>query len=147
MSVTLPFAEVGEYRAAASGEQVMVLPERPRRLGPVSRVLLARLVVAVVVVQAAGAWLFFGTSSHAARAAGLGLVLPGAGFLYDAMPLLFLLTLVLLVVALVLWWGLSAHFAIPLVWLAAAGGAALLAGGPRLWSDRGAQWDWAVWPA
>ena len=110
-----PFAEVGEYRSSAGGEQVLVLPEHPRRLGPVSRLLLARLVVAVVVVQAVGAWLFFGTSSHPARAAGAGLVFPGAGFLYDAAPLLFLFTIVLLVVALVLWWGLSAHFAIPLV--------------------------------
>ena len=142
-----PFAEVGEYRSAAGGEQVLVLPEHPRRLGPVSRLLLARLVVAVVVVQAVGAWLFFGTSSHPARAAGAGLVFPGAGFLYDAAPLLFLFTVVLLVVALVLWWGLSAHFAIPLVWLAAAGGAALVANGPRIWTDRGAHWAWAIWPA
>ena len=71
MSVALPFPEVGEYRATSSGEQVMVLPSQPRRLGPVSRVLLARLVVALAVVQAAGAWLFFAHDGHAARAAGV----------------------------------------------------------------------------
>lgn len=128
----------------ATGDDMMLLPERPRRLGPISRRLLARLVIAIVVVQVVGAWLVFATDGAVARAAGLSLVFPGGGFLFDASPVLFLLTAVLLVVALVLWWGISTHFAIPLVWALSVAGAALLADGPRLWVDRGVTWDWAV---
>ncbi len=58
--------------------------------------------------------------SAAWRAFGLGLVYPGAGLLYDASPILFVLTQVLVLIALVLWWGLSTHFSIPLVWLGTA---------------------------
>ena len=131
-------------RHSLVADEVLLLPEAPRRFGPVTRRLLARLVVALVLVQALGAWLVFATDSPAARAAGLSLVFPGGGFLYDAAPVLFLLTLVLVLVALVLWWGVSTHFAIPLVWALSVAGAALLADGPRLWVARGTTWGWAV---
>ncbi len=42
--------------------------------------------------------------------------------------------------AVVLWWGISAHWAIPLVWLASAVVATALADGPRLLVDRGTTW-------
>ena len=122
----------------------LLLPEQPRRYGPKSRRLLARLVVAVAVLQLAGAWMVFGTSSAAWRAAGTSLVFPGAGFLYTASPVLFAVTLVLLVVALVLWWGASAHLAIPLVWAASAAVPAALANGPRLWVAHGTTWNWSI---
>jgi hypothetical protein len=128
----------------SAADDLLLLPEQPRRFGPVTRRLLARLVVALAVVQAVGAWLVFATDSATARAAGLSLVFPGGGFLFDAAPVLFVLTLVLVLVALVLWWGVSTHFAIPLVWALSVVGAALLADGPRLWVDRGTTWDWAV---
>ena len=50
----------------------------------------------------------------------------------------------LLVVALVMWWGASAHLAIPLVWLASAVVPGLLADGPRVWVDRGSHWGWSI---
>lgn len=130
-------------RPTASPEPLL-LPERPKRFGPTSRILLARLVVALAAVELVGTLLAFGADSDTWRAVGLGLVYPGAGFLFTASPLLFLLTQVLLVVALVLWWGVSTHFSIPLVWAASAGAAGLLADGPRLWVARGTTWDWAV---
>ncbi|HYD08541.1 MAG TPA: hypothetical protein VEA78_00455 [Acidimicrobiales bacterium] len=113
----------------------LLLPEDPPRLGPISRRLLARTVALVVVLQVAGALLAFGAGTEGARAAGLSLVFPGAGFLYVGQPLLFAVTVALLVVALVLWWGLSAHLAIPLVWAGSALGA---------WALAGPSWDWAV---
>ena len=77
-------------------------------------------------------------------AAGLSLAFPGGGFLYDAAPILFVVTVALCALAIVLWWGMSAHFAIPLVWLAGVAGAVLLADGPRLWTAEGTHWDWAI---
>ena len=76
------------------------------------------------------------TSATWSRALGLSLVFPGGGFLYEALPLAFLLTLGALVLATVLWWGISAQFAIPLVWAVAAVVTVLLADGPRLFVDR-----------
>lgn len=136
-SVDLPYEET------ADGPRLL-LPEQPRRFGPTSRRLLARLVAALAVVEIVGAVLVFGGGGDTARAAGLSLVYPGGGFLFAASPVLFLVTQVLLIVALVLWWGLSTHFSIPLVWAASVAGAAALADGPRVWVDDGTTWGWAV---
>ena len=78
------------------------------------------------------------------RAAGLSLVFPGGGFLYLASRLWFLVTMVLLALAIVLWWGISAHWAIPLVWLGSAVASGLLADVPRLFVDEGTTWPWAI---
>lgn len=123
---------------------LLLLPEQPRRFGPITRRLLGRFVAVMALVEIVGAVLVFGVDGATARAAGLSLVFPGGGFLYNASPVLFLATLVLVIVALVLWWGLSTHFSIPLVWALGVIGAALLADGPRVWVERGTQWDWAV---
>jgi hypothetical protein len=123
---------------------IPLLDPEPRRLGPVSRRLLLRLALALAVVQIVGAVLTFGVATDRARAVGLSLTLPGGGFLYVARPLAFLVTGALVVVALVLWWGLSAHFAIPLVWLGSAVVAALLADAPHLLLDDGTTWPWAI---
>lgn len=124
-------------------DDIPLLPTTPRRMGPVTRFLVLRLVAVVVVVEMVGTVLvaFGGTT---ARAAGLSLVLPGAGFLYTGGPLLFVLTWVLLSIAVVLWWGMSLHLGIPGVWALSAVGSALLAGGPRLFVDRGTTWAWVV---
>jgi hypothetical protein len=123
---------------------IPLLDPDPPRLGPVSRRLLTRLLVGLALVQAAGAALTFGVATDAARAVGLSLTLPGGGFLYLARPVAFLLTAALAVVALVLWWGLSFHAAIPLVWLGSALVAWVLVDGPRLVIDRGTTWGWAI---
>src|SRR4051812_22147490 len=114
-----------DARPPATAEpDIPLLDPDPPRLGPVSRRLLLRLVVVLAVVQVVGAVLTFGVATERARAVGLSLTLPGGGFVYIARPLAFAVTVALVVVALVLWWGLSVHFAIPLVWL----GSALTAG-------------------
>ena len=114
----------------------LLLPENPPRFGPISRRLLGRLVLGLLLVQAIGAVLLFVVGTDTSRAAGASLVFPGAGFLYVAWPPLFIVTWALLVVALVLWWGASAHLAIPAVWFASVLGAGALAGGST--------WSWAV---
>ena len=120
-----------------------LLPTEPRRMGPVTRFLVIRTLVVLAVVELVGALLvaFGGT---AARAAGLSLILPGAGFLYTAHPLLFVLTWVLVSISLVLWWGMSLHLGLPGVWLLSAAASALLLDAPRLFGDDGTTWDWAI---
>ncbi|MGH1502027.1 MAG: hypothetical protein ACRBI6_00590 [Acidimicrobiales bacterium] len=130
--------------AVVDDGEPLLLRTDPPRLGPTSRILLGRLVALVALIQLVGAVLVFAVDGHTATAAGLGLVFPGAGLLYDAAPLAFAATLVLMVVALVLWWGLSAHAAIPIVWFGSAAVAAALADGPRLWVDDGTHWGWAI---
>ncbi|MCX6520842.1 MAG: hypothetical protein NTZ21_09285 [Actinobacteria bacterium] len=127
--------------AAAGGP--LLLPPSPPRLGPESRRLLGRLAVSLLMWQVvAGALLVVGGDT--ATAAGTSMVFPGAGLLYVASPLLFLASLVALLVALVLWWGVSAHVAIPIVWVGAGVVAVALVDGPRWFVDRGTTWGWAV---
>ncbi len=134
----------GAAAPSAAPPDIPLLDPHPRRLGPVSRRLLARLVVALALVQAVAAVLTFAVATDRARAVGLGLTLPGGGFLFLGRPFAFVVTAALVVVALVLWWGVSAHFAIPLVWLGSAAVAGLTVNAPRLVFDRGTTWPWAI---
>jgi Linalool dehydratase/isomerase len=127
--------------AAAAGP--LLLPESPPRLGPESRRLLGRLAIVLLMWQVIAAALIV-VGGGTATAAGTSMVFPGAGLLYVASPLLFLCSLVALLVALVLWWGVSAHVAIPIVWLGAGVMAVALVDGPRWFVDDGTTWAWAV---
>ena len=123
--------------------QIPLLPTEPKRMGPTTRFLVLRTVACIALVEVIGTLLVaFGGIS--ARAAGLSLVFPGAGFLYTAHPLLFVVTWVVMSLAIVLWWGMSMHLGIPGVWLLSAAVSGLLATGPRLFVDRGTTWGWAV---
>lgn len=136
---------VSELRSPVVADEPMrppLLPEHPRRMGPVTRALVLRTVAVIAVVQVLGAVLVVVGGRW--RAAGLSLAFPGGGFLYTAAPLAFALTWVALTVALVLWWGVSLHVGIPAVWLASSAGAALWADGPRLLGGRGTTWGWAI---
>lgn len=123
---------------------LLPLPQDPRRFGPVTRFLVLRTVAVLAAVEAVGLLLALLADGSALRAFGLSLVLPGGGFLYTASPELFVLTWVLVSLALVLWWGISLHLGIPAVWLGSAVAGAWLADGPRLFTDRGTTWSWAV---
>ena len=125
MSTTIaPLARPPVAPTAANG--VLLLPTAPRRLGPVSRRLVTRLVVVLAAVVVTGSLMTI-VGAPAVRAAGLSLVFPGGGFLYLASPLWFLVTMALLALAFVLWLGISGHWAIPLVWLGSAVASGLLA--------------------
>lgn len=132
------------FRAAVADNGVLLLPERPPRVGPVTRYLLTRTAVLLASQVVLGTIVLFLTAGGGGRAFGLGLVFPGAGFLLTASPLGLVVTAALVVVAVVLWWGISAHLAIPLVWWGSAIAAAIAADGPRLFVDRGTTWEWAV---
>ena len=105
---------VSELRSPVVADEPMrppLLPEHPRRMGPVTRALVLRTVAVIAAVQVLGAVLVVVGGRW--RAAGLSLAFPGGGFLYTAAPLAFALTWVALTVALVLWWGVSLHVGNP----------------------------------
>ncbi len=122
----------------------LLLPENPPQFGPVTRRLLIRTGLILLGLFSLGVILAVGFDEPAWRAAGLSLILPGGGFLYVAWPSLFVLSLLAMAFAVLLWWGLSAFFMVPLVWGLSVLGSALLADGPRLWSDAGTTWGWAI---
>lgn len=131
-----------QSRCAPSG--MPLLPETPRRMGPVTRFLVLRTVGVFAAVEAVAAVLVFAVGGRLARTAGLSLAFPGGGFLHTASPVAFALTWVAVSLALVLWWGISLHAGLPAVWLLAVVASVAWADGPRLFVDRGTTWGWAV---
>ncbi|MGK0259425.1 MAG: hypothetical protein ACI96M_002867 [Candidatus Azotimanducaceae bacterium] len=137
-------AELHLSQAPSAFDTRLLLPADPDQFGPETRRLLIRSGVMLLGVAVLGSIMVFGFDDPMWRAAGLSLIFPGGGFLYSAWPTLFLLSLVGMAFAVLLWWGLSAFFAVPLMWFATAVGAALIADGPRLWTDPGVTWTWAI---
>jgi Linalool dehydratase/isomerase len=125
---------------APSSIRDLLLPLDPPQYGPVTGTLIRRTWLGLFVLFVLGAVMAITGDSPAVRAAGLSLIFPGGGFLFDAWPVLFLITLVAMGFAVLLWWGLSAFFTIPLVWLVSVAASAWLADGPRLWFPADTVW-------
>lgn len=134
--------ETAPEQAAAGAEHTRpapayLIPERTRRRGPLVAARLRRTAIAFglvwiaallpVVLDAAPGW----------KAFGLGLLLPGGGFLYTADPVFVVLTLVLFAFAFVVWFGAGNILAPPAVWIGTAALSVL-----RVDSGR---WSWAEW--
>ena len=113
-----------------------LLPEEPRRMGPVTRRLVTRTVAIVGALEVAALVLVLAVGGDTATAAGTSLAFPGGGLLFVGAPLLFLLTMGLVCLSIVLWWGISALWGLPVVWTASGLAALALAGGTS--------WQWAV---
>ena len=78
-------------------------------------------------------------SSVGVRAFGLGLMLPGGGFLYTGHPVVAVVALLAVTVSLGLWWLCGIAVLPPAVWLAAAALAAASVG------NNPVVWAWALW--
>ena len=130
--------DLGAQRRPAAAD-----PSPPLRTGHTGK-LLTRIVVAVAVLVIAGTVLVTTTSATWSRALGLSMVFPGGGFLYEALPLAFLLTLVPWSSPTVLWWGISAHFAIPLVWAVVGRRRRAARRCAPAVRRRGTTWPWAI---
>jgi hypothetical protein len=114
-----------------------VIPERRHPHGPLVATRLRRtalgfavvwlLALVPVVVDAAPGW----------KAFGLGLLLPGGGFLFTSDPVFVVITLALFLVAFVAWFGSGNIVAPPLVWVGAAALSVLRVDDGR--------WEWAEW--
>lgn len=122
----------------------LLLPENPSRFGPVTRFLLMRLALSMCVLQVIAAYFIFFTESDTATSLGTSLVFPGMGFVFNAMPLYFVITATLGLIALVLWWGASAHLAIPIVWLGSAIVSALTVNTGKIFVSSDTTWGFAV---
>lgn len=107
----------------------------PTGHAPVSRRRLIRSLAGLVVVEAAAWLLAVFAPSPALHAAGLGLSVPGAGFLAGPDPWLMVVVDLGLVLSLFAWLGIGAIVAPALVWLGGLAGAAAIASSPV---DRGA---------
>jgi len=112
-----------------------LLPEEPRRAGPVTRRLLLRTVAALAGIEALAAVLLL-AGGPTAEVVGSSLIVPGGGLLHTGRPVLFALTAALVVLGIVLWWAMSLIWGIPLVWL--------LSGVAAVALDDGTRWSWAV---
>lgn len=119
------------------------LDEQPRRAGPVTRRLLLRTAMIVALVEVIGVTLLiFG--GRTLSILGASALVPGGGLLYTARPVLFAITVAAVVLAIVLWWAISASWGIPAVWITSGLVALALADAPNLFADRGTVWPWAI---
>ncbi|HAS12105.1 MAG TPA: hypothetical protein DCS55_16550, partial [Acidimicrobiaceae bacterium] len=112
-----------------------LLPEEPRRAGPVTRRLLART-AAVLAALEVGAVALLLAGGPTAEVVGSSMIVPGGGLLHTGRPVLFALTAALVVLCIVLWWAMSLAWGIPAVWLVSGIAAVAL--------DDGTRWGWAV---
>ncbi|HYD08543.1 MAG TPA: hypothetical protein VEA78_00465 [Acidimicrobiales bacterium] len=115
---------------------VPLLPEQPRRMGPVTRRLIARTAAIVGALEVGAVALILGVGGDTATALGTSMALPGGGLLFVGAPILFLLTMGLVALSIVFWWGISALWGLPAVWTVSGLVALALAGGTA--------WQWAV---
>jgi len=115
---------------------IPLLPEQPRRMGPVTKMLIARTAAIVAALEVAALVLVFAVRGDTATAAGTSLAFPGGGLLFVGAPVLFILTMGLVCLSIVLWWGISALWGLPVTW--ALSGAVAMALAP------GEAWRWAV---
>ncbi len=131
-----PSSRAERHRIGAD-EQVFLIPERRRPNGPVVTARLRRtaagfgiawlLALVPIVVDASPRW----------KAFGLGVLLPGGGFLYTSDVVFVVVTILLLALAGLAWFGSGMIIAPPIVWLGAAGLATL--------RTHTGLWTWAEW--
>jgi hypothetical protein len=100
-----------------------LIPERRRPAGPLVAARLRRAGIGLGIVWALGLVPLVLDWSPRWKAFGLGLLFPGAGFLYTSDPIFFALTIIAFAISLVLWFATGNILAPPVVWLAAALGA------------------------
>lgn len=115
MHVTVPMAEQG--RDPVVGYPLTV-PEQPS--GPAVRTLLRRNGIIALLVSGAAVAVSVLSKRPGRRAMALGILSPGAGYLYTRSPLRFLATLAGFAASLVAWIGCGNILLPPLLWAATA---------------------------
>lgn len=122
---------------------VFTIPVLPR-WGTMRRRYLLRSAVLATALVAVAFVLIFAFDSSRAHAAGISLIVPGGGFLYDAWPILFVATWCAWFIAWNFWIGFGSIFHLGVVYLVQLAGGIALAEGPRLGVHSGTNWDWAI---
>ncbi len=131
------------FSPPATAGSLPLLDKRPRRAGPVTRRLLRRTALVVALVEVTGIALLL-VGGRTASILGASALVPGGGLLYTARPVLFALTAAAIVLAIVLWWAISASWGIPAVWIAGAIAALVLSDAPNPFADPGTTWTVAI---
>ena len=121
---------IGPGATAGPSELVPIppIPEFGRVHGPGSRFLLRRSLAVLALCWVAGLALSAFGSWVGVRAFGLGLCVPGGGFLYTGHLVVAVVALLAVMVSLGLWWLCGIAILPPAVWLAAAALPAVSAG-------------------
>jgi hypothetical protein len=104
------------------------LPTPTRRIAPVTAGRMRRALLVYSVFWVLGALPGLLGAGPELTALGLGLVVPGGGFLATASPWFASTALVVFVLALVIWWAIGIIVLPPLIWIGAAALAVLTAG-------------------
>src|SRR4051794_26397040 len=101
-------------------QPALLIPDRQRVHGPVTASRLRRTLAGYLLLAVAGLLPAVVDGTPAWKAFGLGLVVPGGGFLYTSDPVFVAVTLVLFVATLAFWFG-AGNIVFPvLVWVGAA---------------------------
>ncbi|MFV0535278.1 MAG: hypothetical protein ACK5MR_16740 [Cumulibacter sp.] len=119
------------------------IPEVPR-WGSARRHYTKRFALAVLAVTVIALSLILFGNTRWTDAGGIALLVPGAGFLYDAWPILFVLTWVLFWLSWNLWIGFGSMIHLIAVYATSVVGSVALADGPRLGTHSGTTWPWAI---
>ncbi len=134
---TVPVRSVTTGSDGSGSAPAYLIPERADPRGPLVAALLRRTAICFGLVWAVALLPVALDAAPGWKAFGLGLLLPGGGFLYAADPLFVVLALVLFALAFVAWFGTGNILALPAVWIGTAALAVL-----RVDSGR---WSWAEW--
>lgn len=98
-------------------QKLSLLPKIENFCGPVTKKRLLRLLGFYTFFLVLGSALVFLTKNHFLQALGLGLMLPGGGFLADKHMIYALLSAATFFAALVIWFGTGNVLAPPFIWL------------------------------
>lgn len=119
---------------SADREVTALLPAPRTALAPVTARRIARALVVYALVWVVGLLLVLADAGHRWEATGLGLAVPGGGFLAGGHTVLAVLAFVAFLLAVFVWWAFGIVLAPPLVWLGTAGLGGLAADTDRGWA-------------
>jgi hypothetical protein len=112
----------------------VTLPTRSRALPPVAARKFGQLALTYALFWVLGALPGFLGLSDAWVAAGLGLAMPGGGFLYGGHPVGAVVTLAAVLLAVFAWWAFGPVVLPPLVWIGSAVASGLMVGEVQAWA-------------
>ncbi|MBY6679309.1 hypothetical protein HQ314_20540 [Rhodococcus sp. BP-332] len=124
-------------------EAITEIPDNPR-WGRVRSRLMLRTALLVLALTLVGVALILFGGNRWTDAAGISILVPGGGFLFDGWPILFVLTWALFWLGWNFWVGFGSVFHVSAVYILSILGGIAMADGPRLGLESGTTWPWAI---
>lgn len=122
---------------------ILTIPDNPRWGRVRSRYMFRTSLIALAMSLLSLALIFLGDSRWT-DAAGVSLIVPGGGFLYNGWPVLFVLTWACFWLGWNFWVGFGTTVHLGLTYLVSLVGGIALVDGPRLGMEEGTTWPWVV---